>query len=207
MQEIWEIPGFLAYCCILFFNFLSINVSSNALQAESSEDLFEWKTALEQALAQAPSAALVMGHNGIFRNDNTEAFEGSIQHCSFLPFITSYINFIKLNCEVEGGYNCCFFFLIAKCSVNFFFFAMALTGREKRPTKSLVVGRPILLALEDIDGGPSFLEKALRFLEKNGRCLLLGAFVGFVIISVFHMLKFCGKPVCIIADSVTGIRG
>nr|CAD1833496.1 unnamed protein product [Ananas comosus var. bracteatus] len=83
------------------------------LKAESSEDLFEWKTALEQALAQAPSAALVMGHNGIFRNDNTEAFEGSIQHCS----------------------------------------------REKRPTKSLVVGRPILLALEDIDGGPSFLEK------------------------------------------------
>ncbi|KAL1544988.1 rho GTPase-activating protein 7-like isoform X2 [Salvia divinorum] len=31
-----------------------------------------------------------------------------------------------------------------------------------------IVGRPILLALEDIDGGPSFLEKALRFLEKYG---------------------------------------
>lgn len=41
-------------------------------------------------------------------------------------------------------------------------------GRGKRPIKSLVVGRPILLALEDIDGGPSFLEKALRFLEKYG---------------------------------------
>ncbi|ESR59538.1 hypothetical protein CICLE_v100179282mg, partial [Citrus x clementina] len=40
--------------------------------------------------------------------------------------------------------------------------------RDKRPVKSLVVGRPILLALEDIDGGPSFLEKALRFLEKFG---------------------------------------
>ncbi|XP_042002729.1 rho GTPase-activating protein 7-like [Salvia splendens] len=40
--------------------------------------------------------------------------------------------------------------------------------RDKRPVKSLVVGRPILLALEDIDGGPSFLEKALRFLEKYG---------------------------------------
>ncbi|QHO01160.1 uncharacterized protein [Arachis hypogaea] len=39
-------------------------------------------------------------------------------------------------------------------------------GRDKRLVKSLVVGRPILLALEDIDGGPSFLEKALRFLEK-----------------------------------------
>uniref|UniRef100_A0A6N2M6A6 Rho-GAP domain-containing protein n=1 Tax=Salix viminalis TaxID=40686 RepID=A0A6N2M6A6_SALVM len=78
------------------------------LKAETSEDLYEWKTALEHALAQAPSAALVIGHNGIFRR------------------------------------------------------------RDKRPVKSMVVGRPILLALEDIDGGPSFLEKALQFLEKFG---------------------------------------
>ncbi|KAK7276660.1 hypothetical protein RIF29_17804 [Crotalaria pallida] len=91
------------------------------LKAETSEDLFEWKTALEQALAQAPSAALVMGHNGIFRNDTSDSVEGSFHQ-----------------------------------------------WRDKRPVKSLVVGRPILLALEDIDGGPSFLEKALRFLEKNG---------------------------------------
>ncbi|XP_068641046.1 uncharacterized protein [Aristolochia californica] len=39
---------------------------------------------------------------------------------------------------------------------------------HKRPVKSLVVGRPILLALEDIDGSPSFLEKALRFIEECG---------------------------------------
>ncbi|XP_068661449.1 rho GTPase-activating protein 7-like isoform X2 [Aristolochia californica] len=91
------------------------------LKAESSEDLYEWKTALEQALAQAPSAALVMGHNGIFRNDTAETIDGSFQK-----------------------------------------------WRDKRPVKSMVVGRPILLALEDIDGGPSFLEKALRFLEKFG---------------------------------------
>lgn len=38
-----------------------------------------------------------------------------------------------------------------------------------------MVGRPILLALEDIDGSPSFLEKALRFLEKFGECLKLRA--------------------------------
>jgi hypothetical protein len=31
-----------------------------------------------------------------------------------------------------------------------------------------VVGRPILLALEDIDGSPSFLEKALCFIEQYG---------------------------------------
>ncbi|CAM8913456.1 unnamed protein product [Rhodiola kirilowii] len=92
------------------------------LKAETSEDLYEWKTALEHALAQAPSAALVMGHNEIFRNDMNDVVDG--------PFH-----------QWRG---------------------------DKRPVKSLVVGRPILLALEDIDGGPSFLEKALRFLEKFG---------------------------------------
>ncbi|XP_047254879.1 rho GTPase-activating protein 7 isoform X4 [Capsicum annuum] len=91
------------------------------LKAETLEDLYEWKTALEHALAQAPSAALVMGHNGIFRSDSGDSIEGSFHQWS-----------------------------------------------HKRPVKSLVVGRPILLALEDIDGGPSFLEKALRFLEKYG---------------------------------------
>ncbi|KAL8159394.1 hypothetical protein V2J09_000931 [Rumex salicifolius] len=92
------------------------------LKAETSEDLHEWKTALEQALAQAPCAALVMGHNGIFRSDVNDAAEGSFPQ-----------------------------------------------WRDKRPVKSLVVGRPILLALEDIDGGPSFLEKALQFLENYGK--------------------------------------
>ncbi|KAL5210233.1 hypothetical protein ABZP36_005856 [Zizania latifolia] len=91
------------------------------LKTETSEDLLEWKTALEEALAQAPNAALVMGHNGIFRNDTSDTYEGAIPN-----------------------------------------------WREKRPIKSFVVGRPILLALEDIDGSPSFLEKALRFLEKYG---------------------------------------
>ncbi|XP_078442596.1 rho GTPase-activating protein 7-like isoform X2 [Wolffia australiana] len=91
------------------------------LKADTSEDLFEWKSALELALAQAPNAALVMGHNGIFRSENSDLFDGSVQQ-----------------------------------------------WRDKRALKSLVVGRPILLALEDIDGGPSFLEKALCFLEKYG---------------------------------------
>ncbi|PHT93880.1 Rho GTPase-activating protein 7 [Capsicum annuum] len=62
-----------------------------------------------------------MGHDGIFRNDATDSFEGSFHQ-----------------------------------------------WKDKRPVKSFVVGRPILLALEDIDGGPSFLEKALKFLEKYG---------------------------------------
>lgn len=39
--------------------------------------------------------------------------------------------------------------------------------------KSLVLGQPVLLALEDIDGTPSFLEKALRFIEEHGELLLL----------------------------------
>ncbi|KAI3797851.1 hypothetical protein L1987_33115 [Smallanthus sonchifolius] len=91
------------------------------LKAETSEELYEWKTALEHALAQAPNVALVMGQNGIFRNDTTDSNEGSFHQ-----------------------------------------------WRDKHPIKSSVVGRPILLALEDIDGSPSFLEKALIFLEKHG---------------------------------------
>jgi hypothetical protein len=51
------------------------------IQAETSEDLFEWKTALEEALAQAPNAALVMGHNGIFRNDTADTYEGVTPNC------------------------------------------------------------------------------------------------------------------------------
>ncbi|XP_043709396.1 rho GTPase-activating protein REN1-like isoform X2 [Telopea speciosissima] len=91
------------------------------LKAETSEDLYEWKNALETALAQAPSAALVMGQNGIFRNDATDSADGNLEQC-----------------------------------------------RDRRALNSLVTGRPILLALEDIDGTPSFLEKALRFLEQYG---------------------------------------
>ncbi|KZV44449.1 rho GTPase-activating protein 7 [Dorcoceras hygrometricum] len=111
------------------------------LKAETSEDLYDWKTALEHALAQAPSAALVMGHNGIFRSDAND----TIEDCLYAPKSVWRI-FI--------------------CSNSF---RMTFdSGRDKRPIKSLVVGRPILLALEDIDGGPSFLEKALRFLEQYG---------------------------------------
>ncbi|KAK3038349.1 hypothetical protein RJ639_031445, partial [Escallonia herrerae] len=86
------------------------------LKAETLEDLHEWKDALEEALANAPSAALVMGQNGIFKNDQAEAAD----------------------------------------------------VKDRQPVKSFVIGRPILLALEDIDGTPSFLEKALKFLEEHG---------------------------------------
>ncbi|XP_059279639.1 rho GTPase-activating protein REN1 isoform X1 [Lycium ferocissimum] len=91
------------------------------LKAETSEDLLEWKTALEEALANAPSAALVMGQNGIFRNDQANAVDVSLEE-----------------------------------------------SNDRQPVKSLVIGRPVLLALEDIDGTPSFLEKALKFVEEHG---------------------------------------
>lgn len=91
------------------------------LKAETSEDLYEWKVALENALAQAPSATTALVQNGIFRNDVTESIE--VSH------------------EKE---------------------------RDRQPTNSSVIGRPVSLALEDIDGSPSFLEKALRFIEQHG---------------------------------------
>ncbi|KAF6144060.1 hypothetical protein GIB67_006639 [Kingdonia uniflora] len=100
--------------------FLDLTYSSiMTRQAETSEDLNDWKSALENALAQAPSAALVMGQNAIFRNDPADTIDVSTEQ-----------------------------------------------WRDRRPIKSLVVGRPILLALEDIDGAPSFLEKALNFIEE-----------------------------------------
>lgn len=46
---------------------------------------------------------------------------------------------------------------------------------DETPTKSTVLGRPVLLALEDVDGAPSFLEKALRFVENHGISYSLSA--------------------------------
>ncbi|CAH8384708.1 unnamed protein product [Eruca vesicaria subsp. sativa] len=40
--------------------------------------------------------------------------------------------------------------------------------KDETPTRSTVTGRPVLLALEEVDGSPSFLEKALRFVEDHG---------------------------------------
>lgn len=39
---------------------------------------------------------------------------------------------------------------------------------KQQPQRLMVLGRPILLALEDVDGSPTFLEKALRFVEDHG---------------------------------------
>lgn len=45
---------------------------------------------------------------------------------------------------------------------------MISSVHEKEPAKSTVIGLPILLALEDVDGSPTFLEKALTFIEEHG---------------------------------------
>ncbi|KAL9255245.1 Rho GTPase-activating protein REN1-like protein [Drosera capensis] len=91
------------------------------LKAETLEDLYEWKTALESALEQAPSPTAAGAQNGILKNEQADAVNGS-----------------------------------------------AGQQKDRLPVKSMVIGRPILLALEDIDGSPSFLEKALRFIEDHG---------------------------------------
>ncbi|XP_047328697.1 rho GTPase-activating protein REN1-like [Impatiens glandulifera] len=89
------------------------------LKAETLEDLHEWKAALEEALAQAPSATLVMGQNGIFNEQTDDASGDQLKD-------------------------------------------------SRQPVKSMIIGGPVLLALEDIDGTPTFLEKALRFIEEHG---------------------------------------
>lgn len=65
-------------------------------------------------------------------------------------------------------------------------------GRDQRPLKSSVVGRPILLALEEIDGSPSFLEKALQFLETYGEYWPPDSvsFLSFYVLSYHFFLLF-----------------
>ncbi|GKG41222.1 Rho GTPase-activating protein REN1-like protein isoform X1, partial [Tanacetum coccineum] len=50
---------------------------SFTLKAETSEDLHEWKTALEEALENAPSAGTGLGQTGISKNDKGENADGS----------------------------------------------------------------------------------------------------------------------------------
>jgi len=80
-----------------------------------------------------------------------------------------YFKFLNILFIGLYGFLSFFFFNRKESVLIFTIFCVVLPGRDKRPIKSLVVGRPILLALEDIDGGPSFLEKALQFLEKYGK--------------------------------------
>lgn len=47
------------------------------LQADTTEDLYEWKTALENALAQAPSASTVTVQNGIFKIEQADSIDNS----------------------------------------------------------------------------------------------------------------------------------
>uniref|UniRef100_A0A7N0UKF6 PH domain-containing protein n=1 Tax=Kalanchoe fedtschenkoi TaxID=63787 RepID=A0A7N0UKF6_KALFE len=96
------------------------------LKAETLEELHEWKEALESALAQAPSATLVMGQNGILNKEQTDAVTPA-------PAADS-----------------------------------PEKPNDKEHAKSTIIGRPVLLALEEVDGSPSFLEKALRFIEEHG---------------------------------------
>ncbi|RVW65610.1 Rho GTPase-activating protein REN1 [Vitis vinifera] len=60
------------------------------LKAETLEDLYEWKAALENALSQAPSAALVMGQNGVLKNDQAEAVDGSTEQCMLFLIIVIF---------------------------------------------------------------------------------------------------------------------
>jgi len=50
-------------------------------QAETTEDLNEWRSALESALAQAPSAVNTAGQHPIVSNDITEPAETAVEQC------------------------------------------------------------------------------------------------------------------------------
>lgn len=52
--------------------------------------------------------------------------------------------------------------------IGIFLLAIGSGGSSRKRIKSSIVGGPIVLALEDADGSPSFLEKALTFIENYG---------------------------------------
>lgn len=56
-------------------------------QADTMEDLQEWKVALESALTQAPSASHVMSQNGIFTNDHADAPVSVEEQSMFVTFL------------------------------------------------------------------------------------------------------------------------
>nr|XP_043638129.1 rho GTPase-activating protein REN1-like [Erigeron canadensis] len=91
------------------------------LKAETTEDINEWKAALEEALANAPSASQTTGQSGTLKNENGDTADASSEN-----------------------------------------------SKDRTLGNLKVLGRPILLALEDIDGTPSFLEKALEYVEDHG---------------------------------------
>ncbi|XP_062210639.1 rho GTPase-activating protein REN1-like isoform X3 [Phragmites australis] len=96
-------------------------------QAETTEDLNEWRSALENALAQAPSAVNTAGQHPIVRTDATEPVEVAVELCK-----------------------------------------LCLLFSEVATEDNSVIGRPAEFALVDADGSPSFLEKALKFIEDYG---------------------------------------
>ncbi|PWA95270.1 rho GTPase activation protein, PH domain-like protein [Artemisia annua] len=94
---------------------------SFTLKAETTEDLNEWKAALEEALPNAPTASQTVGQSCTLKNDKADTADGSSER-----------------------------------------------SKDRSPGKGMVLGRPLLFALEDIDGTPSFLEKALTYVEDHG---------------------------------------
>ncbi|MCI16212.1 rho GTPase-activating protein 25-like, partial [Trifolium medium] len=63
--------------------------------AETTEDLYEWKTALENVMAHAPSATNVMGQSGIFRSDQADSLGIYLDQCMlFLLLCFIHVNFL-----------------------------------------------------------------------------------------------------------------
>lgn len=71
-------------------------------------------------------------------------------------------------------------------------------AEEETPTNLTVFGRPILLALEEVDGSPSFLEKALRFVEDHGTSFMLSFTFEFSAFFLTHIeLQLKKEQICL----------
>lgn len=74
--------------------------------------------------------------------------------------------------------------------IDVLYLSFLVKDNQPQPVRPRVLGRPILLALEDVDGTPSFLEKALRFIEGHGRLIYILAYKYIFLQNVFYYLIF-----------------
>lgn len=77
-----------AFCCC------------HVAQAETLEDLYKWKIALEDALARAPNFSFVTGQNGSWRNVHSNLDDACFEQRKHLIKMCSYFLMQLQHCSI-----------------------------------------------------------------------------------------------------------
>lgn len=79
---------------------VNLTVQSFIKQAETTEDLNEWRSALENALAQAPSVANTAGQHPVANTDITEPAEAAVEQCKPCLLLSEVASQYSLWCVI-----------------------------------------------------------------------------------------------------------